>query len=150
MFARLRRPPVPRRLGREAGFTLIELLVVLAILGVLAALATPQVIKYLGRAKTDTAKIEIKNIANGIDLFLIDLGRYPTEQEGLAALVAKPPGLDLWRGPYLKGAKEAPRDPWGQPYHYRSPGQHGDYDLYTLGSDNAPGGTGESQDVSNW
>jgi general secretion pathway protein G len=133
----------------QRGFTLIELLVVLAILGLLAALATPQVVKYLGKAKTDTARIEIKNIGSSLDMFLIDNGRFPSQQEGLAALVDNPGNLPSWRGPYLK-TKGAPVDPWGRPYQYRFPGQHGEYDLYTLGADNAPGGTGENEDVTNW
>jgi general secretion pathway protein G len=134
----------------SAGFTLIELLVVLAILGLLAAIATPQVVKYLGKAKTDAAAIEIKNLSAGLDLFVIDVGRYPTEQEGLVALVTKPPGLEVWRGPYIS-TKGAPLDPWGRPYIYRYPGQHAaQFDLYTLGADNTPGGTGENQDVANW
>jgi general secretion pathway protein G len=126
--------------GPELGFTLVELLVVLAILGLLAAIATPQVIKYLGRAKAETAKIEIKNLSVGLDLFLLDVGRYPTEQEGLRALVEQPPGLTAWRGPYVKRAG-VPVDPWGQPYVYRSPGKAGDYDLYTAGEEGGPGGT---------
>jgi len=136
-----------RRAGRELGFTLVELLVVLAILGLLAAIATPQVIKYLGRAKVETAKIEINNLSVGLDLFLLDVGRYPTEQEGLRALVEQPPGLTTWRGPYVKRAG-VPVDPWGQPYVYRSPGKAGDYDLYTVGEEGAttagttPGGGG--------
>jgi len=127
-----------RRVGRELGFTLVELLVVLAILGLLAAIATPQVIKYLGRAKVETAKIEINNLSVGLDLFLLDVGRYPTEQEGLRALVEQPSGLATWRGPYIKRAG-VPVDPWGQPYVYRSPGQAGDYDLFMAGEEGAPG-----------
>ncbi|MDB5408911.1 MAG: type secretion system protein GspG [Rhodospirillales bacterium] len=121
----------------DAGFTLVELLVVLAILGMLVAVATPQVLKYLGRAKVDTAQIEIKSLTTGVDLFLIDVGRYPTQQEGLSVLVANPGGLASWNGPYLK-ANSVPLDPWGRPYQYRIPGQHGDYDVFTLG----PDGTG--------
>jgi general secretion pathway protein G len=136
--------------SEAGGFTLIELLVVLAILGLLAAIATPQVVKYLSKAKTDAATIEIKNLAAALDLFVIDVGRYPTEQEGLVSLVTKPPGVDAWRGPYIS-SKGAPLDPWGRPYNYRIPGQHvAQYDLYTLGADNAPGGVGENQDVGNW
>jgi general secretion pathway protein G len=120
-----------RRSGR-AGFTLIELLVVLAILGLLVAVATPQVLKYLAKAKEDTARIEVSNLSTALDLYLVDVGRYPTQQEGLQALIANP-GLNNWHGPYLK-AKTVPLDPWGQPYQYRFPGQSGDYDLYTLGS----------------
>jgi general secretion pathway protein G len=130
--------------GGEAGFTLVELLVVMAILGLLAALATPQVLKYLGRAKTDAARIEMKNISVGLDLFLIDVGRYPTEQEGLAALVQPPSAVDAWNGPYLKRAG-APVDPWGRPYVYHRPGRNGaDYDLYTTGDQEGAAASGTS------
>jgi len=130
------------------GFTLVELLVVLAILGLVAAVAAPQVLKYLAKAKTDTARIDLKGIGVALDLYLLDTGHYPTEQEGLAILVQKPNNAE-WHGPYLK-TKGIPLDPWGRPYIYRFPGQHGDYDLYTFGADNAPGGTGQDQDVVNW
>ena len=137
-------------LGRRAGFTLIELLVVLAILGLLIGLVTPQVMKYLGKARSDTARVDIRNIGIALDLFRLDLGRYPTQDEGLKALVQQPPGLQRWQGPYLKET-QVPTDPWTRPYHYQIPSQHGgDYDLYTLGADDAPGGTGENQDVTNW
>jgi general secretion pathway protein G len=120
----------------EGGFTLVELLVVLAILGLLVAIASPQVLKYLARAKVDTARIELKSMSTALDLFLVDDGRYPTEQEGLQALVANPGGLASWAGPYLKtGATGVPMDPWGHPYQYRYPGQSGDYDLFSNGPD---------------
>jgi general secretion pathway protein G len=135
--------------GRDSGFTLVELLVVLAILGMIVALVTPQVLKYLGRAKTDTARIEIQTLGNALDLYRLDIQRYPSQQEGLQALVEAPPGAQNWNGPYLK-QKKIPVDPWGRPYLYRLPGEHGEYDLYTLGADNALGGTGENQDVGNW
>ena len=118
----------------QSGFTLVELLVVLAILGLLVAVATPQVLKYLGRAKNDTARIEMKSMSTALDLFLLDVGRYPTQQEGLTALVSNPGGLQSWHGPYLK-ATTLPNDPWGRPYQYRFPGQSGDYDLWTLGAE---------------
>jgi general secretion pathway protein G len=119
----------------QRGFTLIELLVVLAILGMLAAIAVPQVLKYLGRAKDDVVKVQIQSIGTSLDLFLLDAGRYPTTQEGLQALVAAPAGLGAWHGPYVTKASSL-IDPWGHPYVYRQPGQQGgDYDLYSLGPD---------------
>jgi general secretion pathway protein G len=140
---------VRRRREAAAGFTLLELLVVLAILGLLIGLVAPQVIKYFGRAKTDVARVDIHNFEQALDLFRLDVGRYPTQEEGLDALAAKPAGLDSWQGPYIKQSK-VPADPWGHPYHYRIPGQHREYDLYSLGADDAPGGTGENQDITNW
>ena len=134
---------------RDGGFTLVELLVVLAILGLIVALVTPQVLKYLSRARTQTAKIEIQTLGQALDLYRLDMHHYPSQQEGLAALVEEPPGAEGWNGPYLKQRK-LPLDPWGRPYLYRMPGEHGDYDLYTLGADGAPGGTDENQDVTSW
>jgi general secretion pathway protein G len=122
----------PRDERSEAGFTLVELLVVLAILGLLIAVATPQLIGYLGKAKVDTARIQMHEMSTALDMFLVDVGRYPSQQEGLGALVANPGTLGTWRGPYLK-ASGVPLDPWGQPYQYRIPGQNGhDYDLFTV------------------
>jgi general secretion pathway protein G len=138
-----------RRFRREQGFTLIELLVVLAILGLLIGLVAPQVMKYLGRARSDAARIEIQNIAAALDLYRLDMQHYPSQQDGLQALVQTPSGTTGWNGPYLRQTK-LPVDPWGRPYVYKIPGEHGEYDLYTLGADNAPGGTGENQDVTNW
>lgn len=131
-MARAPRAEAERRRPGSAGFTLIELLVVLAILGLLVAVATPQVLKYLSKAKEDTARIEVNNLSTALDLYLVDVGHYPTQQEGLQALVTNP-GTNAWHGPYLK-SKSVPLDPWGQPYQYRIPGQSGDYDLYSLGS----------------
>lgn len=126
--------PVARRSRGEAGFTLIEMLVVLAIIGMISALVGPQVIKYLGRAKIDSARVEIQSLETALDLFRLDIGRYPTEQEGLASLVERPGNLPVWNGPYVK-KKAAPLDPWGQPYVYRFPGKQGSYDLYSRGPD---------------
>jgi general secretion pathway protein G len=135
--------------ARENGFTLVELLVVLAILGLLVALAAPRVMKYLGSARSDTARIQIEKLSGVLDLYRLEIGRYPTEQEGLLALVEKPPQGDNWNGPYLKN-RESLIDPWGQPYGYHSPGQHGEFDLYTLGADGKEGGDGADKDVTNW
>ena len=134
---------------RDAGFTLLELLVVLAILGLLAAIVAPQVLKYLGSSRTQTAKVQIQNISAALELYRLDVGRYPNPDEGLNALVTAPPSSASWRGPYLKKSF-ALKDPWGQPYHYRVPGQHDEADVYSLGSDNAEGGSGEARDVGNW
>jgi general secretion pathway protein G len=133
----------------QSGFTLIELLVVLVILSLLATVAVPQVLKYLGGAKTDAAKVQIQSLATNLDLYRLDTGRYPSQQEGLGALVERPASTEKWNGPYVT-KREMLLDPWGRPYVYRQPGQHGAYDLYTLGADNAPGGEGEDQDVTNW
>jgi len=134
---------------RHTGFTLIELLVVLMILGLLAGLVGPRVLKYLGGAKTDTAELQIAELSSGLDLFYLEVGRYPTAGEGLDALVRMPAGVAGWNGPYLKKA-DLPADPWGQPYHYRIPGEYGEFDLYSLGRDAAQGGAGEDADVVSW
>jgi general secretion pathway protein G len=133
----------------ERGFTLIELLVVLAVLGLLAAIVGPQVIKYLGSSRTQTAQIQTKNIAAALELYKLDAGRYPTAAEGLGALVKVPPSDQNWNGPYIADAA-ALNDPWGKPYLYKSPGDHGEVDVYSYGSDGAAGGTGEAKDVGNW
>jgi general secretion pathway protein G len=134
---------------RSRGFTLIELLVVLVILGLLAGLVGPQVIKYLGSANTKTAKLQIEDFSTALDAFRLDMGRYPTTAEGLQALVVQPSGATRWNGPYLR-KNIIPKDPWGNDYQYRAPGQHGYFDLYSLGADNVEGGDGENQDVVSW
>lgn len=128
------------------GFTLLELLVVIAILALLAGIVGSQVIGYLGGAKTDTARIQQSNIEASLDLYRLDAGQYPGE---LKALVERPSDAKRWNGPYLKKASGL-FDPWGELYQYRFPGQHGAYDLFTLGADGAEGGDGENQDVKNW
>ena len=131
------------------GFTLIELLVVLVILGLLAGLVGPQILRYLGGAKSDTAALQIEQLGAGLDLYHLEVGHYPTTEEGLQVLVEQPADNSRWNGPYLKKNK-VPKDPWGNDYHYRSPGEHGPYDLYSLGSDNLEGGEGENRDVVSW
>lgn len=133
----------------ERGFTLLELLVVLAILGLLAAIVGPQVIKYLGSSKTQAAQVQAKNIAAALQLYRLDAGRYPTTQEGLGALVKAPASASLWNGPYLPD-ESAITDPWGQPYRMKAPGEHGEVDVFSYGADGAAGGDGEDRDVGNW
>ncbi len=134
---------------RQAGFTLVELLVVLIILGLIAAFAAPRVIKFVGGAKTDSARIQIERLSGVLDLYRLQIGRYPSEDEGLNALMEAPADAPSWDGPYLKKA-DSLNDPWGRPYLSRFPGEHGDYDLYTLGADGQEDGEGEDQDLTSW
>ena len=134
---------------RHAGFTLIELLVVLMILGLLAGLVGPRVLSQLGGAKSDTAQLQIAEFSSGLDLFFLEVGRFPTAEEGLLALVVEPPGAANWNGPYLK-KNNIPQDPWGQEYRYLYPGEHGDFDLFSLGRDKVDGGEKEDADVVSW
>ena len=137
-----------RRRDAEAGFTLVELLVVLAILAMLATFVGPQVLRYLGKARTESARIQISAIVSALELYAIDNGSYPSQEAGLAALNQAPPGATRWNGPYLKKA-DGILDPWGRPYGYRVVGTSGQFTVFTLGRDNAVGGVGEDQDVSN-
>ena len=135
-----------RARSAEAGFSLVELLVVLAIIGMIATMVTPQVIGYLGRAKGETARIQVKNIAQAVELYYLDNGAYPTVQQGLKGLV-QPTGPG-WRGPYIRDSRGL-TDPWGQPYLYRSPGADGKpYQVYSLGSDRQAGGSDDAADVA--
>ncbi len=131
----------------DAGLTLIELLVVLGILALLATVAAPQVLRYLGKARSETAKVQINAISSAIELYALDNGGYPAPQTGIGALMQAPAGATRWQGPYLKKV-EGLSDPWGRAYQYRVPGRSGPFEVFTLGRDNAPGGTGEDQDVS--
>ncbi len=142
-------PCLVRRHRSDAGFTLIELLVVLVILGLLAAFAAPQVLKYLGSAKSDAAEAQVQNISSILDLYRLEVGSYPSEVDGLEALIEAPDDAPRWNGPYVK-KRDALIDPWGQIYGYRMPGEHGDYDLYSLGADQAEGGEGENRDITSW
>lgn len=134
---------------RQAGFTLIEMMVVMSIIGLLMALVGPNIIRQFGKASTGASKAQVESLGTALDAFRLDCGRYPTSQEGLAALRQPPQGLTRWDGPYLK--KEVPLDPWGRAYLYRSPGEGGrPYELGSFGADGAPGGDGENRDIVSW
>ena len=137
-----------KRRRTQGGFTLIELLVVLVILGLIVAFAAPQVIKYVGGAKSDAANIQIERLSSVLDLYRLENGHYPPQEVGLQALIEKPSDVETWNGPYVKKA-ESLNDPWGRPYIYQIPGESGDYDLYSLGGDGQEGGEGENADVGN-
>jgi general secretion pathway protein G len=141
-------PKVTRR-RRERGMTLIELLVVLLILALIAAFAVPRVMKYLGGARSNAAAIQIERLGGILDLYRLDVGRYPRTDEGLQALFEAPADAERWNGPYVKKANSL-IDPWGKPYEYVSPGDHGEYDLFTLGADGLSGGDGEDADAVSW
>lgn len=128
---------------------MLELLVVLMILGLIAAFAVPQVMKLVGGAKSSAAKIQVQNLSTVLDLYRLDTGLYPTTEEGLKALHERPGDAGKWNGPYVKKA-EMLIDPWGNAYQYRSPGEHGDFDIFSLGADNTVGGDGENQDLTSW
>jgi len=136
-----------RRLSNARGFTLIELLIVMILLGLLAALVAPKMFQKVGSSKLKAAKAQISMLGTALDAFRLDTGRYPSRDEGMEAL-RRNPGVDGWDGPYMP--KEIPPDPWGRPYVYVSPGEHGDYDLYSLGGDGQQGGDGENSDVTSW
>ena len=137
------------RRRHERGLTLIELLVVLLILALIAAFAVPRVLSYLGGARSDAAGIQIERLGGILDLYRLDNGRYPETADGLEALVNAPAGSERWNGPYVK-KENSLIDPWGQPYEYRAPGDHGEYDLFTLGADEAEGSDGEDADITSW
>lgn len=132
----------------EDGYTLMELLVVLAILGMLTAIATPFISRYLEGAKVRTARTELTNISASLDLFKFDVGRYPTTQEGLTILIAPSSGVENWNGPYVKKSGGF-SDPWGHSYNYKSPGEHGDFDLFSYGP-TGKADTGGKPEIANW
>ncbi|MFN3750714.1 MAG: type II secretion system major pseudopilin GspG [Thiobacillus sp.] len=135
-------------LCRVRGFTLLELLVVLVILGLLVGVVAPRFFGQVGKSEVQVAAAQIKSLEDALDQYRLDIGRYPATEQGLAALNTQPAGVTRWRGPYLK--KAVPNDPWGNPYQYRSPGEHGEVDLFSLGRDGQPGGTGDAADITNW
>lgn len=151
-------PPLRTGLRSEAGrrlvidcqgMTLLEILVVMVILGLLATLGSIQLIGYLGRARSDTARLQIQELMTALDLYRLDVGRLPSTGEGLQALVVVPAGANNWRGPYLR-SKNNLADPWGKPFQYKSPGDRSEYDLFSFGADGIAGGENESRDVANW
>jgi len=129
-----------------AGFTLLELLVVVTIIGLLAAYVGPKYFSQLGRSEQGVAKAQIEAFARALDTYRLEVGRYPTTEEGLNALLSKPASAARWNGPYLQ--KAVPDDPWGHPYLYRSPGVSGDFEITSYGKDGQPGGTGDAADVT--
>lgn len=141
--------PLRRHIRSEEGYSLVELLVVMAIIMLLGTIAVPQLLKYLDGAKQDTARAQIESLTSTLDLFKLDIGRYPTQEEGLEALVSAPAELAGWNGPYVK-RKDMLLDPWKRTYHYKRPGDHGDYDLSSLGADDREGGDGSNRDVTSW
>ena len=145
-FATFRRHTRGRR--GALGFTLLELLVVLVILGLLVGYVAPRFFGQVGKSEVKVAKAQIKALEDALDQYRLDVGSYPTSEQGLVALNTQPTGEARWQGPYLK--KAVPNDPWGNPYLYRVPGEHGELDLTSLGKDGQPGGAGEAADINNW
>jgi general secretion pathway protein G len=140
--------PGELRAARNRGFTLLELLVVMVIMGLLAAFVAPRYFAQVGKSQIKAAKAQIDAFDKALDQYRIDMGRYPTTEEGLEALMTAPPNDPAWGGPYLK--KAIPLDPWGHPYGYVQPGTHGDVDLLSYGKDGQPAGSGENADITNW
>jgi len=136
------------RILNEEGFSLIELLIVMVILGLLAGLVGPKLFGHVDSSKQKTAKSQISLFESALDTYRLDNGKFPTSEQGLKALRERPEGEARWKGPYLP--KEVPLDPWGHPYLYRAPGEHGDYDLIAYGADNSPGGEGNDTDIVSW
>jgi general secretion pathway protein G len=133
---------------RHAGFTLLELLVVMVIIGLLAGYVGPKLFGQIGKSQAKAVRAQIDGFSKALDQYRIDTGHYPNSEQGLAALLKSPAGEPAWAGPYL--AKAVPKDPWNNEYRYTAPGEHGDYDLISLGRDGKPGGSGEDADIGNW
>jgi general secretion pathway protein G len=133
---------------QQSGFTLLELLVVMVIIGLLAGYVGPKFFAHIGKAEVKTAQAQIDSLEKALDAYRLDTGSYPTTEQGLSSLVQAPADVAQWKGPYLK--KGVPDDPWHHPYQYKQPGEHGEFDLLSLGKDGQPGGTGEAEDIVNW
>lgn len=137
-----------RKRSTQHGFTLLELLVVLVVLGLLAGIVAPRYFSQLGRSEAKVARAQIEGLAKALDLYRLEVGRYPSSEQGLQALVSAPSDESRWSGPYLQ--KKVPDDPWGHAYLYRHPGENGEYDLFSLGKDGQPGGDGENAEITSW
>jgi general secretion pathway protein G len=137
-----------RRPRAPGGFTLLELLVVMVIIGLLAGYVAPRYFSQVSKSEVKVTQAQINAFEKALDTYRLDVGRYPSTEEGLAALVAKPQNVAKWNGPYLQ--KAIPLDPWGKPYQYKSPGEHREFDLWSLGKDGQPGGSGDAADVTSW
>ena len=141
-------PPNLRGAGPAYGFTLLELLVVMVIIGLLAGYVAPKYFSQVGKSEVKVAQAQLDSLEKALDQYRLDVGRYPPTEQGLGALMTRPGNEPKWQVPYLK--KAAPPDPWGRPYVYKYPGERGEYDLFSLGKDGQPGGTGEAADITNW
>ena len=137
-----------RRSIKSTGFTLLELLVVIVILGLLAGYVAPRYFAQVGKSEIKVAQAQIEGLGKALDQYRLDTGHYPTTEQGLASLMERPSSEAKWDGPYLK--KALPPDPWGKPYMYRSPGEHGEFDIYSYGKDGQAGGSNENVDIVSW
>ena len=133
---------------RATGFTLLELLVVMVILGLLAGFVAPRYFAQVGKSETKVARSQVQAIEKALEIYRLETGQLPSSEQGLDALLTRPQNEPAWNGPYLR--KAVPRDPWGRPYLFKSPGEHDEYDLYSLGKDGRPGGDGQNTDVTSW